>query len=571
MKKHLLPATALAVVLALVLFAPAIAFSQTPTPKSGALLTITGTAGTTAVNVAVYDSQIHSGTVQSVPLGGGGTPACTSFDQIPTDAYVLQGGSPTGCDPGDAFEVTESNNGNAVHQLAGKTDLSGFHIETHYVCGGACAGGITGTGPVCNTSGTICANPDSGFVTITNNTGSAFSGTISLTGNSPIELAGDPFCPVGGVASDTATNLAAGASVTLALGSQGTTATPKNADTSNCGGFNAPQKLTLTAGHTFTFLMGGDDYQITPFNSNAGDTLTFLPVPVPAGFTESVPLFSPPSALVFNPGSTFPNQKCVPFADFSAPGNPVCPEFQLDCANGDGVCSDAGTFLYTAQVDYAIDPSSITNALIGGPAFLGVHANECPTSGFNFDIFLSYTSRPDPPLTRGGGSGNSCFVLTFDPTAPAIATGTTVSSFVGFQSPVVDGTLNVIKAGSVVPLKWQQFDSSGNPNPKLSWCQTGPSSADPTVCKDTSPLPPVGRPWVFLGLIQSSCSADAAPLNTATDTAISPNSSGFQNFLNGSYQFNWKTVKGSTGCVTVVLQYDGGLAVFPANFKYSAH
>src|SRR5207248_8027901 len=80
--------------MALVVVASAVALSQTP--KSGALLTIEGTAGSTAVHVKIYDSQIRSGLVQVVPVGGG----CALADQVPTDAYVLQGGSPTGCDPG---------------------------------------------------------------------------------------------------------------------------------------------------------------------------------------------------------------------------------------------------------------------------------------------------------------------------------------------------------------------------------------------------------------------------------------------------------------------------------------
>lgn len=66
MKKHLLPATVLAVVLALVLFAPTLVFPQQL--QSGALLTIQSSDGT--VNRAVYDSQIHSGNVQAPPAMG---------------------------------------------------------------------------------------------------------------------------------------------------------------------------------------------------------------------------------------------------------------------------------------------------------------------------------------------------------------------------------------------------------------------------------------------------------------------------------------------------------------------
>jgi len=534
---------------ALVVLSSAVAFSATPT--SGALLTIDGTAGTTAVHVKIYDSQIHSGTVQAAPT-------CGVADQVPTDAYVLQGGSATGCDTGDDFEVTEANNPNAVHQAFGHTDISGFHIETHYVCGPGPCGSVPATGAVCNTSGTICANPDNGFVTITNNTGSAFSGTISLTGTSP--GAGDPWCPVGGAASDTwtsgLTTTGAGQAVTLALGSQGTVATPKNADSSNCGGFNQPQHLTLSNTTTSIAKFGKDDYQITPSNAMAGDTLDVLPVPLPSSF--------------FDPGTNFSNLKCIPYADFSAAGNPVCVELQVT-----PVVNPSDSYIYTVQNDFNIDANSHPSG-VGGPALIGVHGANCPPgieSPFNLNFFLSYTAPAvtnGDPLKGSGSGGGSCWVAAFDPTAAAVPQGATVG-FVGFQSPVVDSKINVIKAGSSVPLKWQQFNGHGDPETGLSWCQTGPTTQGGSVCADNSPNPTtVFAPWVFLGTIAITCPNDT--LNTATDTtSLAAGKSGFQANTPspGSYQFNWQTVPKSTGCVALVLQYDTGLQVFQAIFKYS--
>src|SRR5438445_286986 len=90
---------------ALVVVSTVVAFSQTP--KSGALLTINGTVGSNSVNRNIYDSQIHTGTVRT-PAGNGGCSALLGSDDIPTDAYVLQGGSPTGCDPGDPFETSQA-------------------------------------------------------------------------------------------------------------------------------------------------------------------------------------------------------------------------------------------------------------------------------------------------------------------------------------------------------------------------------------------------------------------------------------------------------------------------------
>src|SRR5690242_11419403 len=92
--------------MALVVLSTAVAFSQIK-PTSGALLSIDGTAGSTAVHLKIYDSQIHTATVRS-PAGNNTCSAVGGSDDIPTDAYVLQGGAPTGCDPGDAFETSPS-------------------------------------------------------------------------------------------------------------------------------------------------------------------------------------------------------------------------------------------------------------------------------------------------------------------------------------------------------------------------------------------------------------------------------------------------------------------------------
>src|SRR5579864_232310 len=258
-----------------------VAHAQTPT--SGAMLTIDGTvaahgtSGATHVHLVIYDSQIHSGNVQ--------TPPCDP--NFPTDAYVLQGGSWTGCDAGDDYEVTDGNILEGAHQNFGKADLIGtgysFHIETHYVCANVCTDvkiNLNLETAYCNTSGTICASPDDGFLTVTNNSGAAFAGTITLQGNSPGQ--GGLWCPAGGVAFDSwTTGLTAseeGSYVRLGLGSAGAPA-----DSSNCGGFNAPQTITLVpVPGANKVQIGGDDFQITPFLGGVGDSLTVLPIPVPA-------------------------------------------------------------------------------------------------------------------------------------------------------------------------------------------------------------------------------------------------------------------------------------------------
>src|SRR5260370_19809073 len=88
---------------ALVLLTTATAFSTNPS-TTGALLTINGTVSdgvnTMKISLSVSDKDIHSGNPQTVPVAGN----CTAADQVATDAYVMQAGAPTGCDPGNAFE-----------------------------------------------------------------------------------------------------------------------------------------------------------------------------------------------------------------------------------------------------------------------------------------------------------------------------------------------------------------------------------------------------------------------------------------------------------------------------------
>ena len=75
---------------AVLLLTAATAFSQQL--ESGSLLTIQGTINGKSVNLAVYDSQIHSGTDLTSPCDSGkGYPHRTGAD-------ALQSGSPMDCD-----------------------------------------------------------------------------------------------------------------------------------------------------------------------------------------------------------------------------------------------------------------------------------------------------------------------------------------------------------------------------------------------------------------------------------------------------------------------------------------
>ena len=541
--------------------------SGTFPPTSGAMITISGTAGTEAVNITIYDSQIHSGVVQPVPLANSeiNTSNCNATDvTYPTDAYVLQGGSWTGCDTGDAFEVTD-NNPNNVHQAPGTATVSGFALLTHYICGGSCDGGITGT-PFCNTSGTICSNPDSGELTVTNGTGYPFIGTIALQGTSSIQ--GGSSCAVGGVAFDSVTYtsetpLAAGGIVSLILGTEGNGEAPGYADSSNCGGFNAPQTLPITTGLTTIFHFGNDDLQITPASNTAGDTLTLLPVPVPAGPLTGNNFGSESLAFTTTPfyaGSTYPTEASIPYADFSANKNPVGLELQLTCTPAVGPASDCATFINTSEVDFNVDPNSFPSG-IGGVQFLAEHDNPpayngtCPTEGFNVDILFSYTAPVISDPIKGHSLGNSCFVTTFSPTAPAVAPGTTVTSktFEGFYLPVLDTKLNYVEDGLPVALSWQTFDNvTGKPVTNLTVC---PNSAG-TGCT---------APWVSIGTFPINCTSDAVDGSLIP----APGKALFLNYKNGLYTYFLNTVRGSSGCFTPVLTFSTTYVSYSvANFKF---
>jgi hypothetical protein len=52
--------------------------------------------GMESIHLSVNDADIHSGVFQASPCDG-----------ISSDSYVLQGGSPTGCDNGDGFETAQ--------------------------------------------------------------------------------------------------------------------------------------------------------------------------------------------------------------------------------------------------------------------------------------------------------------------------------------------------------------------------------------------------------------------------------------------------------------------------------
>jgi len=313
------------------------------------------------------------------------------------------------------------------------------------------------------------------------------------------------------------------------------------------------QTATLGGPGTTTILtFNTDTYKITPQNNRGGEQLTVTAVLIPA------------NAFPTGEGGLngFQNETCVPYGDYSAAlGVDTCAEFQVHCQLS---ATDATpcNFFYLLATGYDL-PTDLP--AIGGPDFLVAHTviattnGNCPLTGGSTvqSIFISYEATVRDPTTRGGSLGPSCFVATYTPGAPAI-TGT-ASRFAGWESPVVNGQLNLVKAGAARPLKFQVFDKSFLPVTNLSLCNTLNSSGG---CAD---IPAVPAPWVNLDAFGVVC-PNGSPINPLTDFTVDPTgNSGLLNQGGGSYQLNWKTLKGWKGyCANVIVTFDSGQQVVPA-------
>jgi uncharacterized repeat protein (TIGR01451 family) len=194
---------------------------------TGAQLTINGTLNVDAlipVFATITDSQIHSGSFHTAAPGTG-EDNCTAADEISTDAYIMQGGSPSGCDTGTGFEGALGT---------GSATVSGFGVTTKYVVLSSDSSAMCNTNlpphQLCIGGGN--ASNDTSFMTVKNNTGSPFTGTIGLAGTA----LNPSTCLPSGAASDSVTftstsPFAAGASWTFAI----------STDASACGGLQPTQ------------------------------------------------------------------------------------------------------------------------------------------------------------------------------------------------------------------------------------------------------------------------------------------------------------------------------------------
>jgi hypothetical protein len=160
----------------------------------GALFEFSGSA-----SGSIYDGAIHSGTFGSA-------------NGTSSDSYVLQGGDPFGGDTGDLYEVAQEQ---------GHANVAGFDITTSYNFGNPPCADQVGT--------CIVANPDTGFLTFLNNSGSTFTGNLTLSG----QAFGGIYGPAQFFSNSGAVNLANGASAQIVL----------NNESSNYGGYNHPDAI----------------------------------------------------------------------------------------------------------------------------------------------------------------------------------------------------------------------------------------------------------------------------------------------------------------------------------------
>jgi hypothetical protein len=333
-----------------------------------------------------------------------------------------------------------------------------------------------------------------------------------------------------------------------------TTAIPNNGGSTWFALEGTPASLgqTIKPGGTYVYPVGKDNYKLMPFNNLGGELVTISFVQVlqsnfvtPAGFA---------------------GETCIPYADFSSVQH-TCIEAQVTCIQGTASSNDCDTFLYQIMTNYDL-PTDLSP--IGGPDFLYFQNQSCPNGASGAQsIFLSYNVNRFDPVTRGGSNPtNGCFVATYTLGAPPI---TSVSTFVGFQSPVSNTALNIVKAGSTVPLKWVQLDNLGNPViiPNLSLC----TALSYPVC--TAPAG-ISAPWVFVQAYAVPGTLCTADLAVGTDTLLTTatGGSGLQNLSTtqpGLYQYNWKTPSGTPKgtCAEITFTYSSGaFLVTPPEFQF---
>ena len=286
-----------------------------------------------------------------------------------------------------------------------------------------------------------------------------------------------------------------------------------------------PDSITKATppGQTTVFNFGAFNFKSTPDTTTVnGNSLTVTPTPLPAN-----------SDIPFAAG----NAKCITYANTGG----TCWTFTVVCTGPD--CG--GT--YDAEFSTSYD----SDTTILKPGFgKGEFSCAVPFTGiFKNQIDGFFVQRIDPTTKgRSGGSG-SCWVATQN--TPGVSD--LVSNFIGFNSPVQNNAVNVVKAGQAIPLGWQLLDENSHPITNLTLCTTTTGCAPGTVS------------IVFFA--SSTCSADDDVADISGTLADMAGNSGLQNMGNGNYQYVWKTPNGLKGCYLARVTFSDGI-LHDALFKF---
>ena len=425
---------------------------------SGALLTINGTVtlstgATVNVNASISDKDIHSGAIQTVPTSAtAAASTCTAADQVATDAYLLQSGAPTGCDPGDSYEGNNLSNHDGQASLSDPAADYMFNIVTHYQCGpnhGACNFGTTMT----NTNGTVTSG-DTGFLTITNNgpVNSYFVGTITLEGTPGPNAAAVAGCTAGQNLRDSLTFTTDSPFRASVQGApSGLVTLPQSKilalafDTSGCGGFSSSQTVkagSLSAGNTTT----------AAFDNTQGQELIHTIKLPTSGFCPqggvSNPQLLSTNMIVSNNGGVQSYTHKTPFAT----GVLFEQEADDQAENGSGY----GSFVVDKCYAQGADPStaSFLSCPVANPQD---PLNPLPSELINLTMLFDFPSSTANPNQE-----------------PSIAPGTTVSQLHHPGQRYVPSDSTDCTTNSFPPtVDWEPVPSGAAVNPVCTEVQTG--------------------------------------------------------------------------------------------------
>jgi hypothetical protein len=177
---------------------------------------------------------------------------------------------------------------------------------------------------------------------------------------------------------------------------------------------------------------------------------------------------------------------------------------------------------------------SITVQVISGAAEL-VLGGGLTTVTVPAGVSATLKEQPDGGFSLTDVTGGS-LTVTVDGVSSTVQAGQSLTlqawDFIGFESPVDNGgVLNVVKAGSAVPLKWRILDAAGAP-------VTGLDDARVTVAS-------------------LACSAGSSADQLEE---LAAGGSALQNLGDGYYQLNWKTPKSyANSCKTLRLEIGDGV------------